>query len=231
MYRAWSLRLERLVITRDSDQEKRNSVRRERAVPEDSQNPRTSFNKDPEHYQKCQATKGHIIPSGRVGSNYLYSLGAYHSVTANPLFTPQELKNQVETMGVNDADQVESQAMNAPKKSFSIKDACHQISAMFFNCLLTLRDCLSTNLQLAEVLFNLGITSYLLFSVKLLWKLSVMFSSQPHAVGVGFLVPSAALFTFAQLQRYARDQVPTQKNIKEIVGVFEITLTFSRLTF
>ncbi|KAJ4495031.1 hypothetical protein C8J55DRAFT_484694 [Lentinula edodes] len=183
-----------------------------------------------------------------------------------PLFTPQELKNQgtsdlnfpelssfltVETMGVNDADQVEPQAMNAPiryptnlrsdslqdnsiqpkKESLSIKGACHQISAMLFNCLLTLRDFLSTNLQLPKVLFNVGTISYLLFSVKLLWKLSVMFNSQPHTVGVGFLVPSAALFTLAQLQRYSRDQVPTQKNIKEIVGLFEITSMFSRLTF
>ncbi|KAJ3916910.1 hypothetical protein F5877DRAFT_80448 [Lentinula edodes] len=167
----------------------------------------------------------------------------------------------VETMEVNDAEQVGPHAMNAPihhtanhrrsdslqdtiieddftqlkKESSSTKDICRRIAAIPL-----IRSFIPRDFLLPKVLFNVGIISYLSFSVKLLWKLSVMFQSQPHAVGVGFLVPSAAVFTFAQLERYAGDQVPGRENITEItnpilqtaldmtslVGVFICTLIF-----
>ncbi|KAH7868159.1 hypothetical protein F5879DRAFT_992466 [Lentinula edodes] len=143
-------------------------------------------------------------------------------------------------MEVNDAEQVGPHAMNAPnhhtanhrrsdslqdtiieddftqlkKESSSTKDISPRIAAIP-----SIRSLIPRDFLLLNVLFNVGIISYLSFSVKLLWKLSVMFHSQPHAVGVGFLVPSAAVFTFAQLQRYARDQVPGRENITEIVGI------------
>ncbi|KAJ4468480.1 hypothetical protein C8R41DRAFT_871169 [Lentinula lateritia] len=146
-------------------------------------------------------------------------------------------------MEVNGAEQVGPHAMNAPihhtashhrsdslqdtiiednftqlkKGSSSTKDICRQIAAIPLIRLSIPRDFL-----LPTALFNVGIISYLLFSVKLLWKLSVMFHSQPHAVGVGFLVPSAAVFTFAQLQRYACNQVPGPESVTGVVGLLEL---------
>ncbi|KAJ3924440.1 MAG: hypothetical protein NXY57DRAFT_969882 [Lentinula lateritia] len=59
--------------------------------------------------------------------------------------------------------------------------------------------------QLPKILFNAGALSYLLFSIKLLWKVSTMFQSQPHAIALGFVPPSVVMFTF--VQRYAPIQV------------------------
>ncbi|KAJ3858377.1 hypothetical protein EV359DRAFT_69058 [Lentinula novae-zelandiae] len=39
-------------------------------------------------------------------------------------------------------------------------------------------------LQLPKILFNAGALSYLLFSIKLLWKVSTMFQSQPHVIAI-----------------------------------------------
>ncbi|KAH7870086.1 uncharacterized protein C8R40DRAFT_1175997 [Lentinula edodes] len=60
-------------------------------------------------------------------------------------------------------------------------------------------------LQLPKILFNAGALSYLLFSIKLLWKVSTMFQSQPHAIALGFVPPSVVIFTL--VQRYAPIQV------------------------
>ncbi|KAH7868922.1 uncharacterized protein C8R40DRAFT_1074414 [Lentinula edodes] len=60
-------------------------------------------------------------------------------------------------------------------------------------------------LQLPKILFNAGALSYLLFSIKLLWKVSTMFQSQPHAIALGFVPPSVLMFTL--VQRYAPIQV------------------------
>ncbi|KAJ3809527.1 hypothetical protein F5876DRAFT_77687 [Lentinula aff. lateritia] len=54
------------------------------------------------------------------------------------------------------------------------------------------------DLGLQKILLNAGILSYLLFTLKMLWKLSVMFRSQSHSVTVGFVVPSVATYVFAQ---------------------------------
>ncbi|KAJ3871886.1 hypothetical protein F5051DRAFT_445729 [Lentinula edodes] len=54
------------------------------------------------------------------------------------------------------------------------------------------------DLGLQNIVLNAGILSYLLFAFRVLWKLSVMFRSEPHSVAVGFVVPSVATYAFVQ---------------------------------
>ncbi|KAJ4492376.1 hypothetical protein C8R41DRAFT_919931 [Lentinula lateritia] len=49
-----------------------------------------------------------------------------------------------------------------------------------------------------KILLNAGLLSYLLFTFRLLWKLSMRFRSQPRSVGVSFVVPSVAMYAFVQ---------------------------------
>ncbi|KAJ4464152.1 hypothetical protein C8R41DRAFT_927101 [Lentinula lateritia] len=63
----------------------------------------------------------------------------------------------------------------------------------------------SDTLRLPNVLFNAGILSYLLFSTRLLWKVSTMFRSQPHALAIGFVTPGVVMFTL--VHRYTSDPV------------------------
>ncbi|KAJ3875418.1 hypothetical protein F5051DRAFT_442434 [Lentinula edodes] len=60
------------------------------------------------------------------------------------------------------------------------------------------------DLGLQKILLNAGVLSYLLFVFRMLWKLSVMFRSQPHSVAVSFVVPSVA--TYAFVQRYTASE-------------------------
>ncbi|KAJ3904019.1 hypothetical protein F5879DRAFT_922580 [Lentinula edodes] len=59
-------------------------------------------------------------------------------------------------------------------------------------------DKLVIDLGLQKILLSAGILSYLLFALKMLWKLSVMFRSQSRSVAVGFVVPSVATYAFVQ---------------------------------
>ncbi|KAJ3897879.1 hypothetical protein F5879DRAFT_927502 [Lentinula edodes] len=59
-------------------------------------------------------------------------------------------------------------------------------------------DKLVIDLGLQKILLSAGILSYLLFALKMLWKLSVMFRSQSRSVAVGFVVPSVAMYAFVQ---------------------------------
>lgn len=54
------------------------------------------------------------------------------------------------------------------------------------------------DLGLQKILLTAGILNYLFFVSKMLWKLSVMFHSQPHSVAVSFVVPSVAMYAFVQ---------------------------------
>ncbi|KAJ3911162.1 hypothetical protein F5877DRAFT_73402, partial [Lentinula edodes] len=54
------------------------------------------------------------------------------------------------------------------------------------------------DLGLQKILLNAGLLSYLLFTFRLLWKLSMRFRSQPRSVGVSFVVPSVAMYAFVQ---------------------------------
>ncbi|KAH7878067.1 uncharacterized protein C8R40DRAFT_1067627 [Lentinula edodes] len=69
-----------------------------------------------------------------------------------------------------------------------------------------------SHIQLPKILFNAGILSYLGFTIKLLWKLAKMFPSQPHAVTIGFFVPSVATFIFVQYYSQERVQAPKERN-------------------
>ncbi|KAJ3849137.1 hypothetical protein EV368DRAFT_85856 [Lentinula lateritia] len=78
-------------------------------------------------------------------------------------------------------------------KIFSLYQSIRRIGSDHFNKLVI-------DLGLQEILLNAGVLNYLFFASKMLWKLSVMFHSQPHSVAVGFVVPSVA--TYAFVQRY-----------------------------
>ncbi|KAJ3858724.1 hypothetical protein EV359DRAFT_68777 [Lentinula novae-zelandiae] len=67
------------------------------------------------------------------------------------------------------------------------------------------------HIQLPQILFNAGILSYLGFTIKLLWKLAKMFPGQPHAVTIGFVVPSVATFIFVQYYSPERVQAPKER--------------------
>ncbi|KAJ4491962.1 hypothetical protein C8J55DRAFT_485917 [Lentinula edodes] len=65
----------------------------------------------------------------------------------------------------------------------------------------------SDTFPLPKILFNAGTLSYVLFSIKLLWKVSTMFRNQPHAVAIGFVTPGVAIFTLVQRSTSKRVQV------------------------
>ncbi|KAJ3764235.1 hypothetical protein EV360DRAFT_65674 [Lentinula raphanica] len=64
------------------------------------------------------------------------------------------------------------------------------------------------DINLPNILLNAGILSYLMFTVRTLWKVSTMFHSQPHTAAVGFIVPSVA--TYAFVQRYSPSKSDAQ---------------------
>ncbi|KAJ3858810.1 hypothetical protein EV359DRAFT_68703 [Lentinula novae-zelandiae] len=75
-----------------------------------------------------------------------------------------------------------------------------------------LTDSIVSHIRLPKILFNAGILSYLGFTIKLLWKIVKMFPGQPHAVTIGFVVPSVATFIFVQYYSPERVQVPKERN-------------------
>ncbi|KAJ3873772.1 hypothetical protein F5051DRAFT_431914 [Lentinula edodes] len=75
-----------------------------------------------------------------------------------------------------------------------------------------LTDSIVPHIQLPKILFNAGILSYLGFTIKLLWKLARMFPGQPHAVTIGFVVPSDTTFIFVQSYSPERVQAPKERN-------------------
>ncbi|KAJ3818268.1 hypothetical protein F5880DRAFT_1511110 [Lentinula raphanica] len=52
------------------------------------------------------------------------------------------------------------------------------------------------DIDVPKILLNAGILSYVMFTAKMLWRLSVMFRSQPHGLAVGFLLPTVATYAF-----------------------------------
>ncbi|KAJ3978356.1 hypothetical protein F5890DRAFT_1479432, partial [Lentinula detonsa] len=68
---------------------------------------------------------------------------------------------------------------------------------LFFAC----KDYVLKDDRLRNILLDAGTLSYLIYTFKLLLKFSMMFRSQPHAVTVGFTVPSVVIYAF--IQRYA----------------------------
>ncbi|KAH7875432.1 uncharacterized protein C8R40DRAFT_1069448 [Lentinula edodes] len=85
-------------------------------------------------------------------------------------------------------------------------------------------DSIVPHIQLPKILFNAGILSYLGFTIKLLWKLAKMFPGQPHAVTIGFVVPSVATFIFVQYYSPERVQAPKERNAVLKVAVDAIIL-------
>ncbi|KAJ3817401.1 hypothetical protein F5880DRAFT_1618307 [Lentinula raphanica] len=62
--------------------------------------------------------------------------------------------------------------------------------------LAALKKMVPLNVDLPRILLNAGFFSYLTFTVKMLWKLSMMCRSRPLAVGL--LVPSVATYAFVR---------------------------------
>ncbi|KAJ3778222.1 hypothetical protein FB446DRAFT_796797 [Lentinula raphanica] len=67
--------------------------------------------------------------------------------------------------------------------------------------LVMLRKFILIDINLPRVLLDAGILSYVMFTIKMLWKYSVMYRSQPRTAGVGFIAPSVVMYGF--VQRYS----------------------------
>ncbi|KAJ3752705.1 hypothetical protein EV360DRAFT_75126 [Lentinula raphanica] len=72
---------------------------------------------------------------------------------------------------------------------------------------------------LPKILLNAGILSYLMFTLKMLWKFMAMFRS--HLYSIGFILPSVAAYAF--VQRYS----PGKPN-PEIVSLVHTLLGLNR---
>ncbi|KAJ3791573.1 hypothetical protein GGU11DRAFT_761493 [Lentinula aff. detonsa] len=77
---------------------------------------------------------------------------------------------------------------------------------IFFAC----KDYVLKDDRLRNILLDAGTLSYLIYTFKLLLKFSMMFRSQPHAVTVGFTVPSVVIYAF--IQRYAPRKLEETKS-------------------
>ncbi|KAJ3838279.1 hypothetical protein F5878DRAFT_661349 [Lentinula raphanica] len=87
--------------------------------------------------------------------------------------------------------------------------------------LAALKGLIPLNVDLPRILLNAGIFSYLTFTVKMLWKLSMMCRSRPLAVGL--LVPSVA--TYAFVRRYSTGKFNgTQKHAGIAQAAVDVTI-------
>ncbi|KAJ3888007.1 hypothetical protein GG344DRAFT_68346 [Lentinula edodes] len=110
-----------------------------------------------------------------------------------------------ETSRFGGAPQDESDNPNDPDTSEIPRFNAHRFIALGAVALLKLIIHQLDTFPLPKILFNAGTLSYVLFSIKLLWKVSTMFRNQPHAVAIGFVTPGVAIFTLAQ--RYTSERV------------------------
>ncbi|KAJ3734562.1 hypothetical protein DFJ43DRAFT_1037759 [Lentinula guzmanii] len=98
---------------------------------------------------------------------------------------------------------------------------------LFFTC----KDYVLKDDRLRNILLDAGTLSYLIYTFKLLLKFSMMFRSQPHAVTVGFTVPSVVIYAF--IQRYAPRKLEETKSttlqaavdVTILAGAFICTFT------
>ncbi|KAJ3726419.1 hypothetical protein DFJ43DRAFT_1035481 [Lentinula guzmanii] len=91
-------------------------------------------------------------------------------------------------------------------KSVAHKNRFQIARDLFFAC----KDYVLKDDRLRNILVDAGTLSYLIYTFKLLFKFSMMFRSQPHAVTVGFTVPSVAIYAF--IQRYAPRKLEETKS-------------------
>ncbi|KAJ3779687.1 hypothetical protein GGU10DRAFT_382001 [Lentinula aff. detonsa] len=112
-------------------------------------------------------------------------------------------------------------------KSVAHKNRFQIARDLFFAC----KDYVLKDDRLRNILVDAGTLSYLIYTFKLLFKFSMMFRSQPHAVTVGFTVPSVAIYAF--IQRYAPRKLEETKSttlqaavdVTILAGAFVCTFT------
>ncbi|KAJ3816247.1 hypothetical protein F5880DRAFT_1619574 [Lentinula raphanica] len=85
----------------------------------------------------------------------------------------------------------------------------HRLSQSYF---IAFKRFILVDIDLPRILLNAGVLSYLMFTIKTLWRVLFLFRSQPYSASVGFIVPSVAAYAF--VQRYS----PGRSNAEIVRG-------------